>query len=911
MNTNVIKKILITVFVVLILLSVFIPLNASAADSAGKIKTVKVGCFECPGFQDSSYSGYNYDYLQSISHYNGWKYKFVSGTYAECEKMLKDGTIDIMGGVKKASENASLFSFSSVEEGSASTCLFVSKNNTKYTYDDYSSFDGMTVAVMKGDPCINDLNALKKTHGFKTENKYYDTYAEVESAVKSYKADAGLTNSFCKTTGCRTIAKSKQSSIYFAAAKGSTDLMNELDSALSESNLVDPYFASDLYKEHYSDSSTNISTLTKEEKKYVKEHPTLTLAYDPSWAPIEYTDPETGRYSGIMSGVFDRISDETGLKFKFICGSSFNSSAQLYLEGKAQGITSLNKGFGWAQAYQCKNSQTILACPVVQITHPDAKTIKTIALPKGYFTSWRIKTTRKDLNIKYYDSTEECMKALSKGKADATYANTYVADYYMNQPPYSKFLSTNYRDLSEEICIAINNEEDPLLLSILDKGIHSISSDDMQSMISKATVTDDSNVLSHLLYLHPIGSILLVIAVLGVIILLLILILISHNRHTKVINDMLYTDNVLDHYSYERFLTVASEELETHQDTKHCLLYMDILKFKYINDIHGYEEGDKLLRAISRGIEEHLTSGEYYAREYADRFVILFRYSDFDDNEKRLDTMLDDLTSMIHNETNYNSVFHGGLYIFEPGETDIPQALDMANYAKSTLVDSLITEYSYYDSTLRSMIINEREMENSMQNALETGQFKLYLQGQINIKTGKLIGAEGLVRWEHPERGLLLPSEFVPFFEKTGFIVEVDYYIFEEACKFIRNAIDSGRTPVRISTNFSRLHLNNPDFTANLTAIAEKYDVPKDLLELELTETIAVEDMLILKTTCDKIRAAGFRIAIDDFGSGYSSINLLQNINIDMLKLDRSFILSGLAGSREELIMSNVIRTAQ
>ncbi len=182
-----------------------------------------------------------------------------------------------------------------------------------------------------------------------------------------------------------------------------------------------------------------------------------------------------------------------------------------------------------------------------------------------------------------------------------------------------------------------------------------------------------------------------------------------------------------------------------------------------------------------------------------------------------------------------------------------------------------------------------------------------YYQTKIDIDTKKIVGAEALVRWNHRERGLLSPSEFVPIFEKNGFIMEIDFYVYESTCKYLKKIMDNNEKLIPISCNFSRRHLSNPTFVESLNEILNKYGIPAELIEIELTETMATENFDKFTEVVNKLKVSGYKISIDDFGSGYSSVQLLYDLPIDVLKLDKSFIQKMNENTMEDEIITSVI----
>ncbi len=195
----------------------------------------------------------------------------------------------------------------------------------------------------------------------------------------------------------------------------------------------------------------------------------------------------------------------------------------------------------------------------------------------------------------------------------------------------------------------------------------------------------------------------------------------------------------------------------------------------------------------------------------------------------------------------------------------------------------------FYDDLDRVQMLKEKKMENTMEQALANGEFIVYLQPKINLAKSEIVGAEALVRWNSPKDGLISPGEFIPFFEKNGFIVKLDLYVFDCVCRLLKDWNARGIKAVPISVNLSRNHLSDPQFLERFEAIQKKYGVASSLLEFELTETVVFENLELLKNVIEQIHAAGFQCSMDDFGSGYSSLNVLKEIPVDILKLDGVF----------------------
>ena len=248
-----------------------------------------------------------------------------------------------------------------------------------------------------------------------------------------------------------------------------------------------------------------------------------------------------------------------------------------------------------------------------------------------------------------------------------------------------------------------------------------------------------------------------------------------------------------------------------------------------------------------------------------------------------------------------------GICIVKDRDIQMSILCDWANLAQKTIKGSLIKQWAFYDKKLRAKQLDERRIENEMDEALNKRQFKVYLQPKHNVQNGSVIGAEALVRWDHPERGFLTPDRFIPLFERNGFIIKLDEYVWEETCRIIKSWLDRGMVAVPVSVNVSRVQVYNPNFYKKLLNIIRRYDIPKKFLEVELTESSFVENTVDLYRGMERLREEGISFSMDDFGSGYSSLNMLKNVPVNTIKLDREFFNESVATQKGKTIIEHTI----
>lgn len=373
-------------------------------------------------------------------------------------------------------------------------------------------------------------------------------------------------------------------------------------------------------------------------------------------------------------------------------------------------------------------------------------------------------------------------------------------------------------------------------------------------------------------------------------------------------------DPLTGYTNYTTFQREAQRLLDERGETKYALWYSDICNFKYVNDLYGYDFGDSVLKHWANAIAAEIGEGETFCRISADTFAVLRKYENKDLVRARYDKVMRALNAYpeLQNKRLQINVI-SGVYLIEGPEDvlSISEMLNRANVAEKSIKYSSMQHVAFYSEEMRNKFSQEQDLQADSIRALARGEFKVYLQGQVDIQNGFIIsGAEALVRWQHPERRLVSPGDFIPLFERNGSIAELDLYVFQEVCRFISVRRKAGLELFKISVNVSRITILQPNFVEKYTAIKEEFHVPDNVLELECTESVVVENMKVISTVLGQLHRAGFLLAMDDFGAGYSSLNVLKDLDVDVLKLDKSFFSGGLAESRERIIVASVIAMA-
>lgn len=335
------------------------------------------------------------------------------------------------------------------------------------------------------------------------------------------------------------------------------------------------------------------------------------------------------------------------------------------------------------------------------------------------------------------------------------------------------------------------------------------------------------------------------------------------------------------------------------------IVCFDVDHFKLFNDLHGLDCGDELLRYLGRALALRFSpdGAQPLARLAADTFALCATGI----RPERVERILVDISSECPN--GIDAIVRAGVYRIEDPASPVSIMCDRAVIALRTVKGSYFDRVALYDPGMREALVLEREVVAGIESALREDRIELFLQPKCNIRTGKIVGAEALARWRHPERGIVAPGEFIPLIERNGLVRSLDLRVWEKTAAWIRGLIDEGVQPVPVSVNVSRADIYLVDVAAELHALVERYGIDPSLSEVEITESAYSERPDRIVAAFDALAERGFTVLMDDFGSGYSSLNMLKDINVDVLKIDMRFL--DRDDRRSKDIMESVIRMAR
>ena len=344
-------------------------------------------------------------------------------------------------------------------------------------------------------------------------------------------------------------------------------------------------------------------------------------------------------------------------------------------------------------------------------------------------------------------------------------------------------------------------------------------------------------------------------------------------------------DKLTGLYNNDYFCDKVQEILKSNPETEYYILCSDVKDFKLINDSFGKAIGDRVLNSIAWKLREKTTKDTLYCRQSGDKFCILIEKDNYDERVFIELAKEVSMTDGIHYPINMQI----GVYKIEDRTISTSTMIDRAGMAIAENKEDYQNKIFYYDDKIRETKYWEQRLSGELENAIAENQLKVYLQAQCNGE-GKVIGSEALIRWLHPAEGMIPPFRFIPMFEQNGLISKVDLFVWDQAAKLLKKWKDEGKGEYYISVNISPADFYFLDIYKEFVNIVEKYEIDPSRLKLEITETVIMKEIENRLMIIENLRDYGFTVEMDDFGSGYSSLNMLKDISVDVLKLDMGFL---------------------
>lgn len=871
--------------------------------AAAQTRKVRVGYMDTDGFimKDGSggFQGYGVDYLDKIAYYTGWEYEYVYSTWDDQLKLLESGELDLICNAQYTWERSGIYGYPDYPIGQEATVLYARPDDEDIYYEDYSAMDGRKVGLMQASYQNRYATRLEDKYGIKLEKRYYDSSRDVIEALTGHEVDFAMLGGMVLHDGLKVVAQFGADPFYLITNKNDTVLLDELNNALEQINSFSPYFEQGLYQKYYGRTNAfSTPLLTREEHAYLQDCDPVIIGCIDGFIPLCYRNQETGKADGILPALITAAAEKSGLPFELVLLDDVSDITEYLYHDEVDllaGVVyklNLETGSGIAVSEPLLDETLVM---LAQSGMPESmKGTVRVALPNQLsYIREQLQTYFPQSEVKYYNTVEDCIDSVVSGDADITLQNNYVANYYLQRKNYQTLTATSYLEFDDPLAVVGGPDIDNRVLSIINKSISCISPEERASILTRFSIANPyRDSLGDILwyYRYTIGII---------VILLIILIVVSTLLHARRIKIKLTRkeaeaykkiserDILTGVYNRQMFYVRARELLDQHQETLYQFIYLNIENFKLVNDLFGTEEGDRILVRIAAWAKEYAHSNSGVAGRLDSDHFILCVPSRAEQGELVVNLLS---TELKKDPIDMDITVNCGVYEAVNRTKKIQLMCDRAHLAANDSKGNVMRPVTYYSSAHRERLMQKQVVLNEMRSALADHQFQIYLQPQISMESGSLIGAEALVRWIHPERGIIPPAQFVPIFEQNGFIASLDLYVFEEVCKLQKRWREEGRKAVPVSVNLSRVNFYSRTLREQLLRLLDKYEVEPDLVELELTESAYADDDHEIYSRLRQLQSDGFRILMDDFGSGYSALNMLKDAPVDVLKLDLRFL---------------------
>ena len=875
----------------------------------------RVGAVPTEGFltlsADGDYRGYCYEYMQNLAACAGVKFEYVLGSWGECLDRLQKGEIDIVAG-KNQGQYPENYLYSKLAMGIAYTDLILSddfdRDSRRPARIGYLDNEYLSTSLFR-EAAKNDLQLVTVPQ---------PSYTGMMESYAVGQIDGYLIDMVYNATGSVEAAFDAQP-YYFITRSDRKELMERLNEAQDKLFLTDPLFTQRLYEKYYYHlNSSKKLILTQKEKDYLQQKKTLKAVVSPGQKP--YTYFENGEYKGIIAQLMKMLADDLGINLEIIETRSNAESYALIKEGKADVVLDFYSDFNWAERNNVTLTIPYLRLDYVEVVRrgsSEEKNPRVACVRSHFYTKAYVEKLHPKERCVYFDTVDECLAAVSHGQADVTYIKAVAAQYEIWQGKYHNLMTSGNVVFSHDVSIAVNNIENPLLVDILNKTLRHIDRGSIQQIVSKEYfATQQKSDLLSLFYAFPLyflGGIVLI----GLIVIAALIYLMQiRQEHLKQVHKMAYSD-------YDTGLpNVRAFEHALAGSVK-----------KY-----GKELAAGRLGIVVFWVSRVDLLAEYYGRQFlAGQFKMRVRQMNQDcpwvkmygvraekgqcfclcvepEGKKLEDLVMEVIESysMLNSERAHIHIdTRVGLRRIAPNDKIGAHLLYYAETACNELFGTA-AHVQVYDQEMDERLSHHQWVENNMRDALAHDEFKVWYQPKYRISSRECSGAEALIRWHSMEKGFLTPNRFIDIFERNGFIMEVDFYVLESVFKLQKRRLAKGLPVVPISVNQSRLHMMEESYLQRLQALVDKYALPPGLIELELTETAFV-DMENIDSSrhaigiVEKMKEMGFVILMDDFGSGYSSLTLLNYLPMDVMKIDRSLLVSAIKSKRSEQILANCV----
>lgn len=715
-------------------------------------------------------------------------------------------------------------------------------------YMDLEAFNGMRIGFFTDSLQYDVMKRFAAQNGFSFESFFFEESNEMSQALAEGRID-GYVDGVLQGKGTKVVATISTDPFFFVTRKDDSAIMDPLNEAMRQILLNYPTYLARLYDSYLNISSDVPVVFTRSECRWLATKPAIRVAYS---REQDMMDPEHG--GNFLYAFLKMLERQSGIRFEFLPQPSYDACLKALADGTADIMPDVYPQLSFLRSKGIFSGKIYYNAPITMVGRVQSNKLPGQGCTVGftnemYSVMLAYKSTYPDDIPKLYPSFSACQKAFEAGEVDFQIW-PYPGSTLQDDPPKDGLLLPTRA--MYPMALGISPHASPFVTSVLDKVITSTTTATIDALLLSAAPDSLLDVIRRFLRRNLVET----LCGLGLLLGLIMLLVMRHNRRRLAdLRAAALTDPVTQGPNRARFLIDAAKILQK-DPRRYYLSTINIRKLKLINRACGLRTGDSLIRFCNREFALRSRQGELAAYSGSGQYLLLWRCPD----ETTFTQRMEELFSVA----------------------------DMARQLKAN------------------------DIENRMVNALEHGEFTVFMQPQVCLADRKLLGAEALIRWQGPDGKMVYPDEFIPLFEQNGFIRELDLFVLDTVCAWIRRRLDEGKKVPPISINQSKALFFHDNYVETVLGIAARHDVPAHLLHVEVTESMAWLDEEAFIRTLDALRRAGIGLSLDDFGKGYSSMAMLHSFGFDTIKLDRAFLAPGQEKQRSVwIIISSLVDMAR
>lgn len=879
-------------------------------------RLVKVAFFPMGGYheksEDGSLSGMDVEYLNNLREYAGWDIEYVEcGSWDEALKLLADKKVDLVGSAQYSAARAENYQYAALSSG-YTFGVIAANSDSDLAYEDFTAMQDITFGMVKTYVRRDEFMLYMRDNGVSSPNiREYDSTKALQKALEDGEIDAMVHTFMELREGQRLIGRFAPRPIYYITYPGNDAVIRELDQAIADSKMNDPGLETRLMNKYYQSRLDKSIVFTTAEKSFIANSGPIIAGYFDGYYPFIYE--EEGHCKGLTYDLMENAAGFAGLTLEWRKVDSPELASEALLNGTIDVMTYCIHSEEEAGGNSLTKLKEYTTIPMVLVTKRDKEfhSIHTLAtVDYLHEEATHVTDLGSNTELLVFDTQQDCLDAVKDQKADAALCDGYLAEYQLSAEMRYYDLEIR-RVLNQEhgISMTVRSESD-CLAGILNKTLLNIDARAVNDYMLERNIYSMTSV-SQFVEDHSVIIIALLLFLLAAVIAVTVHIV----QDRRKIKKLMYKDVELDVWNLNHLIYAGGKALESdHGKHTYAVAYLNISQFQHYTVVYGWKNGQELLLSISDLLTRCVQGkGEICAKADGDHFVLMLS-SEYGDIVERLKGIINLTEEFIFCKTGSRIVLHAGLCFLPQDSDSFRESIVCASQAIDFIEPGGSERVKVFDASLEDAIRERHERQKLLDSISVDDHFATYYQAKVDIRTGKIVGAEALVRFLDPTAGgaVRAPGFFVPYYEQTGKVVDIDFFVLKCTCRMLRARLDQGEEVVTISCNFSRMHFTKPGFVEHLMSVIEESGIPKELIEVEVTETLVMERIQqeMAEKTMNELYARGIRLSIDDFGSGYSSLGVIEKIPASVIKLDRSFLLNQEDRKRQVKIMKRIVDLA-